>query len=152
MQGVGSTCARCYQLHPRFSMRRLQKNGAPGGTRTPDLLVRRGISHYTPTHAVQEEPIESARESNSFRLLLYRRVPRSRTITRTKLRPGRFLARRNQALHGDKRIALKCSSAQFWCSPTALPSDCLPDVLAQGLEFVRVAGKCPCTVRESNAH
>src|SRR6267142_495182 len=38
---------------------------------------------YTATHAVQQEPIESARESNSFRLLLYRLVPRSRTITRT---------------------------------------------------------------------
>src|SRR5258708_34879668 len=62
-----------------------EKSGAPGGTRTPDLLVRRGISHYTPTHAVQQEPIESARESNSFRLLLYPVVPRSRTNTRTIL-------------------------------------------------------------------
>ncbi|SRR6266478_1089005 len=59
------------------------ENGAPGGTRTPDLLVRRGISHYTPTHASLNQPIESTSEGNSLRLLLYPVVPRSRTITRT---------------------------------------------------------------------
>ena len=60
-----------------------EKSGAPGGTRTPDLLVRRGISRYTPTHAVQQEPMKSTRRHNSSRTVLAALVPRSRTITRT---------------------------------------------------------------------
>jgi hypothetical protein len=46
-----------------------QKSGAPGGTRTLDLLVRRGIFSYTPTHWVQQEPMKSTRETESFRLV-----------------------------------------------------------------------------------
>jgi hypothetical protein len=32
----------------------------PGGTRTPDLLVRRGISRYTQHNTNQQQPIKSA--------------------------------------------------------------------------------------------
>ena len=176
---------------------------------------------YTATHAVQQEPIESARKSNSSRLLLYPVVPRSRTITRTiwddsdfpaclrtiwrtgpwcsfneslartgqlvrcvgivdradvafgqmhapimativtevrgflsshenrlpRRRPGRFRSRGNQALHGDNRVALKCSIAQFWCSRAASPSDCLPDVPQQLSYSIEVTSDCPCSVR-----
>jgi len=38
---------------------------------------------YTPTHAVQREPMKSTREAKSFRLVSDGFVPRSRTITRT---------------------------------------------------------------------
>lgn len=38
---------------------------------------------YTPTHAVQQEPMKSAREGNCFRLVSDGLVHRSRTITRT---------------------------------------------------------------------
>jgi hypothetical protein len=71
------------------------------GTRTPNLLDRRGISRYTPTHSAQQQPIESAREGNPARLLLYPVVTRSRAITLTKFRPGRFRSRRNQCRLGD---------------------------------------------------
>ncbi len=56
---------------------------------------------------------------------------KSRPVDLRPVRPGRFLARRNQALHGDNRVALKCSIAQFWHSPAVFPSDCLPDVPLQ---------------------
>jgi hypothetical protein len=59
------------------------KSGAPGGTRTLGLLVRRGIFSYTPTHRVQQEPMKSTRETESFRLVSEGFVHRSRTITRT---------------------------------------------------------------------
>jgi|HubBroStandDraft_1064217.scaffolds.fasta_scaffold25605_2 hypothetical protein len=39
---------------------------------------------YTPTHAVQQEPMKSAREGNCFRLVSDGVVHRSRTITRTE--------------------------------------------------------------------
>ena len=39
---------------------------------------------YTPTHAVQQEPMKSARKPKSFRLVSDGFVHRSRTITRTK--------------------------------------------------------------------
>ncbi len=61
--------------------------------------------------------------------------------------PGRFLARRNQALHRDNRVALKCSIAQFWHSPAVFPSDCLPDVPLQVFDSENVAGECPCYIR-----
>jgi hypothetical protein len=62
----------------------LEINGAPGEIRTPDPLVRRGKLRYTPTHAVQQEPMKSARKAKSFRLVSDGFVHRSRTITRTK--------------------------------------------------------------------
>jgi len=49
-----------------------------------ERLVITEISRYTPYNTSLQEPIESARHGNSFRLLLYHVVPRSRTITRTK--------------------------------------------------------------------
>jgi len=52
-----------------------------------ERLVITGMSRYTPYKANTQEPIESARQGNSIRLLLYHVVPRSRTITRTKNRP-----------------------------------------------------------------
>ena len=51
------------------------------------------------------------------------------------------LARRNQALHGDNPVALKCGIAQFWCSRAVLPSDCLPDVRRQSLVYVGLVGE-----------
>ena len=178
------------------------KSGAPGGTRTPDLLVCRGISHHAPTHAVQQEPMKSAREGTCFRLASDGSVPRSRTITRTtsmpfcvcwihgsrfssgtdlrcrhwysgasrvrhnpdrnrkekaeaiNLRPLGFPTSRKSSQPTRKHVAPKLCNAAFWCSPTALPSDCLPDVPLQLLEFVRVARDCPCLVRvsESSIH
>jgi hypothetical protein len=47
------------------------------------IPVLRGISRYTPTHAIQQEPIESAGNGNWIRLLSDGFVPSSRTITRT---------------------------------------------------------------------
>src|SRR5215472_14958792 len=44
--------------------------------------MRRNL-RYTPTHAVQQEPMKSTREVNCFRLVSDGFVPRSRTITRT---------------------------------------------------------------------
>ena len=64
-----------------------------------------------------------------------------------KCRPGRFLSRRNQARLARKHVALKCSIAQFWCSPVSFPSDCLPDVLPQVFESAQFAGECPHSVR-----
>jgi hypothetical protein len=43
----------------------------------------RGNLRYTPTRAVQQEPMKSAREGNCFRLVSDGVVHRSRTITRT---------------------------------------------------------------------
>ena len=43
----------------------------------------RGKLHYTPTHAVQQEPMKSAPKAKSFRLVSDGFVPSSRTITRT---------------------------------------------------------------------
>src|SRR5260370_37057772 len=128
----------------RMEGKNIEKSGAPGGTRTPDLLVRRGISHYTPTHAVQQESIESAREGDSFRLLLYRVVPRSRTITRTICRPAGFRSRRNQCARGDNFAARFCPLPKVRQTAT---SDCLPDVPLQVFSCVEFAGECPCDVR-----
>jgi len=83
-----------------------------------------------------------------FRVLL---TPFHTAIVRDEpvlCRPGRFRSRRNQALH-DIRVALKCSTAQFWCSPAVFPSDCLPDVPHQLSDCAEVAGECPRSVRVS---
>jgi hypothetical protein len=213
----------------RIKTKNIGENGAPGGTRTPDLLVRRGNTHYTRYNTNTQEPIESAREGKSSRLLLYRLVPRSRTITRTisarlcstlergakwrslhslrlkstagdfciaaqvvakslrliqsesmnwvqrqrtiaqKLRtkfgwmkfssthnsrPPVFLASAKSSRPTRKHVALKCSTAQFWCIPVVFPSDCLPHVLSQVFESAQFAGECPRSVRvlESCAH
>jgi len=45
---------------------------APGESRTPDLLVRRGISHYTPYNASQQGPVKSVRAASFFRLVTCR--------------------------------------------------------------------------------
>ena len=57
---------------------------APGGTRTLDLLVRREISRYTPTHASLKQPMKSTKIGERFRTVSAAFVPSSRTITRTK--------------------------------------------------------------------
>ena len=67
----------------RKVLRFMVKSGAPGGTRTPDLLVRRGISRYTPTNTSLQGPIKSARKRDCFRTVSAALVPNSRTITRT---------------------------------------------------------------------
>ena len=46
----------------------------------------REILRYTPTHAVQQEPMKSARNGNSSRTVSAALVPSSRTITRTSSR------------------------------------------------------------------
>ena len=48
-----------------------------------DDLVRRGKMRYTPTHAVQQEPMKSAENGNSSRTVWAALVQGSRTITRT---------------------------------------------------------------------
>ena len=60
-------------------------SGAPGGTRTPDLLVRRGISRTTPAHSRRQQPMKSTREGNWFRLVSAGVGQGSRTLTRTLL-------------------------------------------------------------------
>ena len=78
--------------------------------RTHDLRLKSEISDYTPTHAVQQEPIESARRAKSFRLVSDGSVPRSRTITRTKW-PLPFLIRFLHEPKGqrDYRRCCNCS-------------------------------------------
>ena len=79
----------------------------PGGT--PDLLVRRGKTRYTPTHAVQQEPIESAQNGNSSRTVLDGVVHRSRTITRTISArcTAPFIAASNETSVAEEKLPTK---------------------------------------------
>ena len=63
----------------------LFKSGAPGGTRTPDLLVRRRNSRATANDTNRKQPKESTKSASGFRSVLAAVAPCSRTITRTIL-------------------------------------------------------------------
>jgi hypothetical protein len=60
-----------------------ERNGAPGGTRTPDLLVRRENLRYTPYNSNRKEPMKSTGRVKTFRMVSAAIGHRSRTITRT---------------------------------------------------------------------
>jgi len=62
-----------------------------------------------PTHAVQREPMKSARKAKSFRLVSDGFVPRSRTITRTILGSGT----------GPN---IRCALSDGWQSAVVVPS------------------------------
>ena len=158
--------------------------------------------HYKPTHAVQQEPIESAQNIVCFRLVWAGVDPSSRTITRTifcctitshgeaKLvsvvshRPVYHLLCNRWAAGSQRSTATlpsvgyfgwivndRCcvvDALSFWHPlglrsfprraahfrerRTTFPSDCLPDVRQQLADCVGVVGKCPSSVRESNAY
>jgi hypothetical protein len=59
------------------------ENGAPGGIRTPDLLVRGRKRRTTANNTSRQEPTKSANHANDFLFVLDCFVPSSRTITRT---------------------------------------------------------------------
>src|SRR5690349_2961470 len=105
----------------------------------------RGNLHYTPTHAVQQEPMKSTRKGNCFRLVSAGVVHRSRTITRTISASPFFANQRNQGCDGQipgrNTVSPRLGSATH--------SDCIPDVLLQVLELWPVVGDCPRTVRVS---
>ena len=65
------------------------------------LLVRRENLPYTPTHAIQQGPMKSARKGNCFRLVSAGVVHPSRTITRTKLSllPFQSICQSHQTRH-----------------------------------------------------
>jgi hypothetical protein len=60
-----------------------EEHGAPGGIRTPELLVRRRITRTTANDSSTQGPKESTRDGHRFRLVSVAVVPCSRTITRT---------------------------------------------------------------------
>ena len=55
--------------------------GETGGTRTPDLLVRRRILQTTRNHSSRQHPTKSANSRTGFRLTLDGFVPSSRKIS-----------------------------------------------------------------------
>jgi hypothetical protein len=75
----------------------------------------------------------------------YEAQPEEKPLER--VRPEGFRSHRNQTRHGDFHVALKCSTAQFWCIPKAATSDCLPDVPEQLFERVALTSECPRSVR-----
>jgi hypothetical protein len=103
----------------------------------------RGNLRYTPTHAVQQEPMKSAREGNCFRLASDGVVPSSRTITRTISTFAFFANQRNHGYDGQNADR-NTVSPQF---RRAANSDCIPDVLLQVIGLMQVISDCPLTVR-----
>ena len=78
----------------------------------------RGNLRYTPTHAVQQEPMKSERETKSFRLVSDGFVHRSRTITRTKASSVQAACRNPEVL----RFRIDTSPAPANISKRALGS------------------------------
>ena len=61
-------------------MKLLEKNGAPGEIRTPDLLVRSPFKAYTRYNSEQLNPNKSAKLSRFRCFLSFAFVPRSCTV------------------------------------------------------------------------
>jgi hypothetical protein len=99
-----------------------------------------------PTRQRSLQQAEGEHEANNIKPSGARNHRQLAIISQIVGRKG-FSLCRNQARHGDFRVALKCSIAQFWCRSSALPSDCLPDVRQQIFVIVAVASDCPRTVR-----
>jgi hypothetical protein len=60
-----------------------EKNGAPGGTRTPDLLVRREKIGHTANNTRVQGAMKSTKRGDSFHSVSLGVPPSSRTFTRT---------------------------------------------------------------------